>query len=156
MGPDNRMTKAAQAVSSFKNGYSCSQAILAAYGSGLGLGSQQCLQLGSGFSGGMAMGETCGAVTAAFMVLGLSETEADLSTPLGRAAVKAGVLEFTDQFKARHGAVLCRSLLGCDISTSAGMEKARKEGLIACRCPEFVRSAAEILDERLEKLGRTV
>jgi hypothetical protein len=64
------MTKIEQAVAYFKEGFSCSQAIVAAYAPSLGLDRDTALKIASGFGGGMGrLAETCGAVTGSFMVL---------------------------------------------------------------------------------------
>ena len=140
------MNKAADAVMAFKQGQSCSQAILSTYGPAYGLTREQALAIGSSFSGGMAMAETCGAVTGAFMVLGMDRSGPTSAELAGRAEAKAAVLKFTGEFKARNGTVVCRDLLKCDISTSEGLANARKRGLFATLCPKFVQDAAEILD----------
>lgn len=143
------MDKAEQAVTAFKQGQSCSQAILSTYGPAYGLTKEQALALGSGFSGGMAMAETCGAVTGSYMVLGLAgPNSADAAA---RAETKAAVLRFTEEFKASQGTVVCKELLKCDISTSEGLTEARKLGLFQTVCPKFVSAAAEILDRMLPK-----
>lgn len=52
----------------------CAQAILSTYCEAFGLERNLALRLAQGFGGGMAhMGKTCGAVTGAYMVLGLSQ-----------------------------------------------------------------------------------
>ncbi len=143
------MDRVEQSVSAFKSGYSCSQAILAAYGPDFGLTREQALSISAGFGAGMGMGQTCGAVTGAFMILGLRHAGADCTTPQGRVAAKAAILEFAERFKNVHGTTVCRALLGCDISTTEGMERARKEGLFATVCPGAVRTAAELLEGML-------
>lgn len=60
------------AVSSFDSGSTCSQAILSTLGPRFGLNHELALCVAGAFGGGMArMGETCGAVTGALMVIGL-------------------------------------------------------------------------------------
>jgi len=145
------MNKVDEAVQYFKDGLSCSQAILAAYGPKYGVSRELAVRVASGFGGGMGMGETCGAVTGAFMVLGLMKAGADAGSSQGRAAARAAVIEFHEKFKARRGTVLCRELLGCDISTGTGMEQARLQGLFSTICPKVVGEAAELLEEFLNK-----
>ena len=124
--------------------------MLSAYGPSYGLTPEQALGLGSGFSGGMAMAETCGAVTSAFMVLGLDRcSNLAAAQADGRAEAKAAVLEFSKAFKARNGSLLCRELLNCDISDPKGLALAREKGLFRTICPKFVKDAAEILNELL-------
>ena len=66
------MKRSKHAVSCFKDGFSCSQALLSTYGDQFGLNHELALKVSGAFGGGMGrMGETCGAVTGAFMVIGL-------------------------------------------------------------------------------------
>ena len=44
---------------------------------------------------------------------------------------------------------MCRDLLGCDISTPDGQQKAQAGQLFKTICPEAVKVAAEILEEML-------
>jgi hypothetical protein len=53
------------------------------------------------------------------------------------------------RFGARCGSLACSALMGCDMSTPEGVEYARTAGLFQSRCPEYVRAAAEILEEML-------
>lgn len=56
----------------FLEGYNCSQAVLAAFEDVTGISRREALRLSSSFGGGMGrLREVCGAVTGAFMVLGL-------------------------------------------------------------------------------------
>jgi C_GCAxxG_C_C family probable redox protein len=60
------------AVSCFSEGFSCSQAVLTAYSDLFNLDRKTALKISQPFGGGIAhQGETCGAVSAAFMVIGL-------------------------------------------------------------------------------------
>ncbi len=66
------MSRIENAVSRFAEGYNCSQAVLSAYAEQLGVDGETALKIAAGFGGGLGrMAETCGAVTGAFMVLGL-------------------------------------------------------------------------------------
>jgi C_GCAxxG_C_C family probable redox protein len=56
----------------FNRGYNCAQALLATFGVDLGLNRDMELKIASPFGGGIShMGETCGAVTGALMIIGL-------------------------------------------------------------------------------------
>ena len=76
------------------------------------------------------MAGTCGAVTGAFMALGLrfGGTTPDREA---KERVYEKVREFADRFKARNGSLLCRDLLTCDVSTAEGYEAAKERGLFA-------------------------
>ena len=56
----------------FKEGYNCSQAMVAAFSDLMGMDKKTALRLASSFGGGMGrMREVCGAVTGMFMVVGI-------------------------------------------------------------------------------------
>ncbi|MGD0900353.1 MAG: C-GCAxxG-C-C family protein [Thermoguttaceae bacterium] len=143
------MTKIEEAVAYFREGFSCSQAIMAAYGPMFGLDRDTALKIASGFGGGMGrMAETCGAVTGAFMVLGLKFGSATADRE-AKEAVYAVVREFAARFKAIHGSILCRDLLGCNLNTPDGLALAQEKKLFSTVCPPYVETAAEILEELL-------
>jgi len=107
------------------------------------------LRIGSGFAAGMRMGETCGAVTGAFMVLGLKHATSECNVLKGRQPVYAALTEFRRLFEARNRSVICRDLLGCDPTTPAGAQVAKERGLFKTICLQMVRDAAEILEKVL-------
>lgn len=141
------MSDVSKAAQMFRNGCACSQAILSIYGTPLGLSHDHAMRISAGFAGGMRLGETCGAVTGAFMVLGLRHCSADCDRSSGREETYARVIEFADKFKQRNGSILCRELLGCDISTPQGMKQAQEQNLFKTTCVKMVEDAAEILEE---------
>ena len=143
------MTRAETALSQFQEGFNCSQAILSAYAGQFGLDEETALKLAAGFGGGMGrMAETCGAVTGAFMVLGLRFGEACPDRD-AKERIYGRVREFADRFKARNGSLVCRDLLGRDISVPENLQLARETYLFSTNCPKFVRDACEILEELL-------
>ena len=60
------MSNADSAGAIFGEGFSCSQAVLAAYCEQFGLDKELALKIGSGFGGGMHLDQACGAVTGGF------------------------------------------------------------------------------------------
>jgi C_GCAxxG_C_C family probable redox protein len=137
------------AVDLFRAGCACSQGVLAAYADRFGLEEAAALRIASGFAAGMRRGDTCGAVTGALMVLGLAHAGDDCRTIEGRQTVNGAVTRFADRFRERHGSLICRELLGCDLSTPEGQAEARARGLFVTRCPLFVRDAAELVGAQL-------
>jgi len=95
------------------------------------------------------MGEQCGAVTGAFMVIGLKYGKAKAADEGARDRTYELVREFVTRFRSRHGSIVCRELLGYDLSNPQEGELAKKKGLFDTLCPQLVRDAAEILEEIL-------
>jgi C_GCAxxG_C_C family probable redox protein len=136
------MSKVKKAVKYFEDGYNCSQAIFAAYGQELGISPDQAFKIASGFGGGMRIDGTCGAVTGAFMVLGLKFAK-------GKDKPYDKIIKFAENFRQRNKSTNCQALIGCDIRTKEGMNKATNEGLFRSVCSPLVRNAAEILETML-------
>lgn len=136
-----------RAASLFNEGFNCAQAVLGAFGPDLGLEPELALKVAGPFGGGMGrMGGTCGAVTGAVMALGLKFGPTRAGDEETKEWAYGLVRKLIDEFKARNGSVLCKELLGCDLSTPEGRQWAREAGLHSSRCPKFVRDAAEILE----------
>ena len=144
------MNEVELAVSQFAQGSNCAQAVLWAYAPRFGLEPEIAMRIAAPFGGGMArMGETCGAVTGALMVIGLQLGNTAAEDQDSKERTYQLVKEFVRRFAARHGSIRCRELLGCDLSTPAGLQQAREQGLFSTRCGGFVRDAAEIVSELL-------
>jgi C_GCAxxG_C_C family probable redox protein len=138
---------AALAVETFRDGINCTQAILSAWATRHGLDRDTAMKLGGAFGSGMNMGETCGAVTGALMVIGLRHAKVSKVGFLSRDRTQRETLDFIERFKARNGTVSCKELLGCDLGTPQGRAAARRDRSFKTQCPTFVRDAAEILEE---------
>ena len=137
-----------QAVSYFESGLSCSQSILLTYGPLFGISQDDAIRISRGFGGGMGhLSETCGAVTGAFMVIGIQ------SPPGMDQEVKEEtyslVKKFAEKFKFDNNSLNCTQLLGYDLNTSDGQDHYKKHEMKKSHCTKYVRHAAEILEEIL-------
>jgi len=136
------MSKAKKAVKCFEDGYNCSQAVFATYSPDFGVPFEQALKIASGFGGGMRIDGTCGAVTGAFMVLGLKFAK-------GKDKPYDKIIKFAETFRQKNKSINCQALIGCDIRTKQGMDKAANQGLFRSICSPLVKDAAEILETML-------
>ena len=144
------MNNVENAVSLFKKGFRCSQAILSTYGIQFNLDREIALKLASPFGAGMgSLGNTCGAVTGAFMVLGLKYGNSKVGEIRKKEKAYEVTKEFVERFKSRNGTVICKELLNCDLSTPEGRNKAIEDRLFIEICPKFIQDSAEILEELL-------
>ena len=139
-----------KAIEYFLTDRNCSQAILMSFGPDFGLPIELGQKIAAPFGAGVGrLGETCGAVSGALMVLGLlagasgfqSLEQKELSYSLAR--------EFIAKFNERRGSTRCRDLLGNDLSTPQGLARVKAEGLAETLCPELVGAAAGILIEMI-------
>lgn len=97
------------------------------------------------------MAQTCGAVTGAFMVIGLKYGNADAHDKQAKEETYGLVREFARRFEERNGSIMCRDLLGCDISKPEGLNAAKENGVFTSVCPDMLRDATEILEEMLSE-----
>jgi C_GCAxxG_C_C family probable redox protein len=133
----------ARANELFSQGFNCAQAILGSFAPQLELTQEQALKLASPFGGGIARrGHICGAVSGSLMALGLKMGAA---TPEEKDAAYKLAGGFMREFEARHGSLLCRELIGCDLTTPDGLRKARESKVFETICPGLVEDAARIV-----------
>lgn len=139
--------KVEEAVAYFEEGFVCSQAVFATYAGSLGLKPEIALPIADAFGAGMGgMAEACGAVTAAFMVIGLKYGRVHAEDSEAKEKTHRLIKEFVRRIKNRHGSITCKTLLDVDISADEGMEAANEKGLFETHCPKFVRDSTEILE----------
>ncbi|MBO4830959.1 MAG: C_GCAxxG_C_C family protein [Oscillospiraceae bacterium] len=145
----NRRDKATEY---FMKNMHCSQAVLAAFSEECGITEEQAFRLGSCFGSGMRKGEVCGACTGALMVLGLLYGQSSIGDTEGRQRSNVVNDLMMERFREANGSYICSDLLGYDISTPEGVQRARDEGLFTGFCPKMVASAADILEEIIGKI----
>lgn len=138
----------------FTGGHTCSVALVTRYAPDLGADAEVMARVAAGFAGGFGgLGEMCGALSGAVMVLGLRHAPGDPQDKQGRQALWELVRRYLADFEAAHGAVLCAELLERDISTTEGVVAAREDGAFERVCPAVVESAARLLETYLEDDG---
>lgn len=134
----------------FSQKYHCSQAVLAAFASQLGITEKQALKLGGCFGAGMCKGEVCGAVTGGLMALGLKYGQCEIEDLKSKDKTNEVAREMLERFKNQNGSYICRELLGCDVSEEEGIRIAREKELFTKFCPKMVESATRITEELME------
>jgi len=130
----------------FSDNYSCSQAVLLTMAEHWKLENELLAKVAFAFGGGMGCGSVCGAVTGGIMAIGLKWGKSEAS---GKS-METGMLNFKlagafcKQFKKQNGSVVCKELIGLDLSDPVQFKKAFDENAYE-KCPNFVKSAVEIL-----------
>lgn len=140
------MTKAEKALELFANNFNCSQAVLTAFASDFGLDEKLALMLGTQFGGGARNAEMCGAVSGALMVLGLKYGHFESENNEQKSRAYAVATEFTKRFKELNGSIVCRDLLGYDLTRPEDSACIKEKNLFRTVCPEMIRSAVEVLE----------
>jgi len=134
----------------FREGFSCSQAVLMAFAAGLGMEETQAARVASAFGGGMARhGWTCGALSGALMAIGLHAGHATAEDTAAKEDLYSRAQALVARFEARHGATACRQLVGANMLDAAERQAASDRGVFTTLCPQLVRTAAALAAETL-------
>ena len=136
----------------FRNNFNCSQAIFTTFATEVGLDEELALKIATQFGGGARKGEMCGAVSGALMVLGLKYGHCHAENAEEKKKAYQIAEEFMNRFIEKKGTVVCRELLGYDLSKTEDMEKIKELNLFKTICPEMIRCATEIVDEMMNEL----
>ena len=143
-----------KAVALFKEGFNCSQSVVAAFADMYGFTPEQALKMSASFGGGIGrMRETCGAACGLFLLAGLETGATEGADRDGKAANYKLVQELAEEFKQRNGALKCADLLGLSKKEPVvSTPEARTDQYYAKRpCAKMVEEAARIWCEYLEK-----
>ena len=143
------MNHVEKALEYYNNNFNCSQGVFTAFATEMGMDEKTALKVATNFGGGERKGELCGAVAGALMVLGLRCGHCESDDTEGKAKAYAVSEEFMNRFIERNGSVVCRELLGYDLTKKEDMEIIQEKNLFRTLCPKMVKCAAEILDEML-------
>lgn len=136
------------AVSRFEEGFNCSQSVFSAFCTGKRIPETAALGIASPFGAGIGRtGGLCGALTGGVMAIGLRHGHTSAKALRKKESVYLLTREFLEAFRVRNGSTVCKELLGCDLSTPEGFEKAKANDYHHTRCPKFVRDAAAIVAE---------
>ena len=144
------MKNSERASAVFKDGFNCAQAVFSTMAPALGLDAETAAKTATAFGGGMArMGKTCGAVTGAFLAIGLARGNDSPADKESKEKTYELAREFIERFTVLHGSIVCRELLGCDIGTAEGHQRAKELGLFDSVCSRLVVDSVEILEDML-------
>lgn len=140
------MTKSEKALELFSKNFNCSQAVLTTFASDFGLDKKLALMLGTQFGGGARNAEMCGAVSGALMVLGLKygHYEPDNNEQKSRAYAIAS--EYTKRFKELNSSIVCRDLLGYDLTKPDEAACIKEKKLFGDVCPKMIKDAVKVLE----------
>jgi len=128
----------------------CAQSVITSFSEEFGLGNDLALKIARAFGGGMGQSRgTCGAVTGAYMALGLAlKPSGDYMKD--RMEMGSVMTEFNRRFQALHGSLNCTELCGYDLSIPEKAAEAREKNVFANTCPGLVRDASKIVEDLLQ------
>lgn len=139
------------ALDKFKEKFNCAESTLMGLVEAFEMDCPCSPRIATAFGGGMGgCGEVCGALTGAMMALGLKfgrDSAADLDA---KALTYGKVRELFAAFREKFGSIQCFDLIGIDLTTPEGLQKATELDLHNNVCPDFVAFAAEEAARLLE------
>ena len=142
-----KQSKVDDAVACFNDGYNCSQAIFSTYCEEFGVDKKNALKIACGFGAGMGrLQETCGAVTGAYLLIGLMYGKSSIDDDPAKEKTYDLVREFATLFEERNKTTNCRELLGIDLISGDRQTAAERVKEV---CPKVVQDAAEIIEKLL-------
>ncbi len=135
-----------EALNAFNLGLNCAQSVVTVFSEDLNFDNLQSLNLAFGFGGGMGrLQETCGAVTGAFMVLGIYNSKKQMDLSHRKEACYSMIRKFNEQFLSIHGSTKCRTLLNCDMNTEEGRLYMKKHNLRKTVCEKCISGSVRII-----------
>lgn len=143
------MDRTAVALEVFDNKFNCAQAVFSAFAEDLGLDRETAYKTAGCFGGGMRCGEVCGAVSGALMALGCKYGQTLPGDTAAKELASKKAVEFIELFKAKNGSILCKELLGYNLSLPEEMIILKEQNLFATICPRVIADAVKIAEEVL-------
>ena len=141
------MSKSESALKLFKDGFNCAQSVLGAFCEDYGMDLDTALKLSGGLGRGANCGEICGAVSGAVLVIGLKYGQSAQGDTDAKAECSVRTAEFLEEFRAENNTVICRELLGFDVSNQEEREKHLTIGEFIKKCNSAIDHAATILTD---------
>ncbi|MGQ9538832.1 MAG: C-GCAxxG-C-C family protein [Candidatus Bathycorpusculaceae bacterium] len=133
------------AANRFMEGYNCAQSVLLTLFEYWNGENELIPKIATAFGGGIGRcGSVCGALTGGVMALGVKYGTSEPSLEKRLEAYEIAQ-KFCKQFEKQNGSVLCRELIGYDLSNPKELEKSRKAKVFEEKCTSLVKCAVEIL-----------
>jgi C_GCAxxG_C_C family probable redox protein len=102
-------------------------------------------KIATGFGAGIGRcGSVCGALTGGVMAISAKYGSNEPSSKKKLRTYRIARKLYT-QFESKNGSVLCRELIGYDLSNPKERDEARKAGVFEKRCEGFISSVIGIL-----------
>lgn len=143
--------KKEKALSYFSNNFNCSQAVFTTFAVEMGIDEDLALKLATEFGGGARCGQMCGAVSGALMVLGLKYGHCHSDDNEEKAKAYSFAVEFNERFKSKNNSIVCKELLGYDLSSPEDSAIIKQNDLFHTICPKMISDAVEILMDMISE-----
>jgi len=136
------------AIDLFQSGLNCAQTVVATFVEDLQIDLEFAKSISCAFGAGMGrLQETCGAVTGAYMVIGMHNSKKHSDNAERKSSSYSMVQEFSKKFITLRGSTNCKKLINCDLNTEEGMNHAKENGLFETVCEKCITDSIAILEE---------
>ena len=132
----------------FAEGYDCSQIVLSAVADKLKISRDDALAYASGLGIGLCRGSICGAALGAVVALGIRYGNVSSGDMVSKATVFSKREEFLKRFEEMNGKLLCKDLIGVQVTGLDDMIMRSAEGTYV-NCPRYCVNAISVLESML-------
>lgn len=143
------MTKSEEALALFSQGYNCSQAVFSVFSDSLGLDKDLALKIAAGFGSGIRKAEVCGAVTGGVMAIGLKHGHSIKGDTDSKLRTYELTEMFMKTFEDQQGSVVCKKLLGYDLTQKEDFKVIQEKQLFQKICPVCIEEAVNLLEKMI-------
>ena len=145
-------TNQTKVLQTFREDKNCSQAVLLGFANRFRMHEENALSISSGFGAGMGrLQKTCGAVSGAYMVLGLYAGSKTKDNSERKEIAYTMIQEFTRRFEEKQGTTMCLELINCNLKTTEGKKYFEDNKLKENVCEKCIKLSLNILDELLDE-----
>lgn len=138
-------SKSNNAIEHFSKGFNCGQAVLIVFCEKYGLDRDTALKLSTGIGGGFRSGNICGCGSAGALIVGLKYGHSNAEDKESKDLCYGKTQEFLEEFKKLKGSIVCKEILGHDVSTIQGREAASP--LFETVCKNLIGDTANLLEK---------
>lgn len=134
----------------FKKRFDCSQVVLVNFADKLGISREEAYKMSACFGGGMGVpGGTCGAIAGAMIAIGIKYGQYDPEHMEQKDIMAAKRSQFFEKIRDKYPSVLCKDVLGYDLTNAKERALIVEKGLIYSVCPVAVADVIAALEEVL-------
>lgn len=142
-----------KAVAYFKEGYNCSQSVVAAFADLYGYSEKQAFHMAAAFGGGIGrMRQTCGSACGMFLLTGLDCGATEGADRAGKSHNYEVVQDLAEEFKKINGSLICAELLGLkEVPKDPNAEERTQAYYKKRPCIKMVETSATIFSNYLAR-----
>jgi C_GCAxxG_C_C family probable redox protein len=144
-------TDQSKVIKAFREDKNCAQAVLSGFSDRFQINDEHAMSISAGFGAGMGrLQRTCGAVSGAYMVIGLYAGTKCTDNAARKELAYKMIQDFTRKFEEKKETSQCSDLLHVNLNTEEGKEYFEDNHLKEMVCEKCIQVSLNILDDMLE------